>query len=102
VELGRDLFIAKGCITCHYNSRAGSSSEYWTIDMGAPDLSKFSANPEIIFMRLKDPSSVKSDTKMPNLDLKKAEIEAGRFHQFKEPGTSLTGSHGTWLPFFVK
>jgi hypothetical protein len=44
--------------------------------MGAPNLSKFSAAPEVIFMRLKDPSSVKSDTQMPNLDLTKVEIEA--------------------------
>lgn len=76
VELGRQLFLAKGCITCHTNSRAASSSEYWTIEMGAPDLSKFSANPDVIFMRLKDPTSVKSDTNMPNLELTKVEIEA--------------------------
>ena len=76
VEYGRQLFIAKGCITCHYNSKAASATEYWTIEMGAPNLSKFSANPEVIAMRLKDPSSVKSDTQMPNLDLSKDEIEA--------------------------
>ena len=76
VELGRQLFLAKGCITCHYNSRAASESEYWTIDMGAPNLSKFSASPEALMLRLKDPASVKSDTQMPNLDLTKVEIEA--------------------------
>jgi mono/diheme cytochrome c family protein len=76
IELGRQLFLAKGCITCHSNSRATSSSEYWTIEMGAPDLSKFSANPEVIAMRLKDPTSVKSDTKMPNLGLSEEEVEA--------------------------
>jgi Cytochrome c len=76
IEYGRQLFLAKGCITCHYNSKAASTTEYWTIEMGAPNLSKFSANPEVIAMRLKDPSSVKSDTQMPNLDLKKDEIEA--------------------------
>lgn len=76
VEYGRQLFIAKGCITCHYNSKAASSSDYWTIEMGAPNLSKFSASAEVIAMRLKDPSSVKSDTNMPNLDLSKIEIEA--------------------------
>jgi len=76
IELGRQLFLAKGCITCHYNSKAASSSEYWTIEMGATNLSNFSASPEVIFMRLKDPSSVKSDTKMPNLDLTEVEIEA--------------------------
>ena len=76
VEYGKQLFIAKGCITCHYNSKAASATEYWTIEMGAPNLSKFSANPEVIAMRLKDPSSVKSDTQMPNLELSKDEVEA--------------------------
>lgn len=76
VEMGRQLFIAKGCITCHYNSRAASRSDYWTIEMGAPDLSNYSSAPEILFIRLKDPAAAKSDTKMPQLDLKQTEIEA--------------------------
>ena len=76
VELGRQLFLAKGCITCHSNSKASRSSEYMTIGMGAPDLSKFSASPEALHLRLKDPASVKSDTGMPNLNLSEAEIEA--------------------------
>ncbi|HEX5838168.1 MAG TPA: cytochrome c [Anaerolineales bacterium] len=76
VEYGRQLFIAKGCITCHVNTRAASQSEYWTIEMGATNLSNFSASPEILFIRLKDPSAAKSDTQMPNLELKKEEIEA--------------------------
>ena len=76
VEMGRQLFIAKGCITCHRNSKIENSSGYWTIDMGATDLSNFSASPEILFIRLKDPAAAKSDTKMPNLGLKKEEIEA--------------------------
>lgn len=76
VELGRQLFLAKGCITCHYNSRAASRSEYWTIEMDAPDLSTYSSAPEILFIRLKDPAAAKSDTQMPNLGLKETEIEA--------------------------
>ena len=76
VETGRQLFIAKGCITCHYNDRAASRNDYWTIEMGAPDLSNYSAHPDVLFIRLKDPVAAKSDTKMPNLDLKKTEIEA--------------------------
>lgn len=76
VELGRQLFLAKGCITCHYNGRAASRSEYWTIEIGAPDLTNYSSHPEVLFIRLKDPAAAKSDTKMPNLELKKAEIEA--------------------------
>jgi len=76
VELGRQLFIAKGCITCHVNNKVASASEYWTIEMGAPNLSKFSASPEVLRLRLKDPTLVKSDTKMPNLNLADDEIEA--------------------------
>lgn len=76
VEFGRQLFIAKGCITCHVNTKAASQSEHWTIEMGATNLSNFSASPEVLFIRLKDPSAAKSDTKMPNLDLTETEIEA--------------------------
>jgi mono/diheme cytochrome c family protein len=76
VELGGQLFVAKGCITCHVNNKVGRASEYWTVEMGAPNLTKFSASPEALRLRLNDPSSVKSDTKMPNLNLSDAEIEA--------------------------
>jgi cytochrome c2 len=76
VELGRQLFIAKGCITCHASSKAAQSSQYMTIEMGAPNLSNYSSSPEILMIRLKDPAAAKSDTKMPNLELKKTEIEA--------------------------
>lgn len=76
VELGRQLFVAKGCITCHMNNKLTSNSDYWTIDMGAPNLTSFSASPEALRLRLNDPSSVKSDTQMPNLNLADNEIEA--------------------------
>ena len=76
VELGRQLFLAKGCITCHYNDRAADRNDYWTIEMGAPDLSKYSAHAEVLFIRLKDPVAAKSDSKMPNLELKETEIQA--------------------------
>lgn len=77
IEYGRDLFIAKGCITCHYNSKAASRSEYWTIEpAGATNLSNFSADPLILEMRLKDPTSVNSNSQMPQLDLTKEEIDA--------------------------
>ena len=75
VELGRQLFLAKGCVTCHLNRKAAGGPEYWTVETG-PDLSKFTASPEVLRLRLQDPSSVKSDTQMPNLNLSTAEIEA--------------------------
>lgn len=74
VELGRRLFLAKGCISCHVNTKA-NRSDYWTVE-GAPNLSNFSASPEALRLRLKDPTLVKSDTQMPNLNLSEAEIEA--------------------------
>jgi mono/diheme cytochrome c family protein len=73
VEMGRNLFIAKGCITCHANGKIG---EYGAIDVGAPNLTNFSASPEALRLRLKDPSAVKSDTWMPDLNLSDIEIEA--------------------------
>ena len=76
VEFGRQLFIAKGCVTCHINTRIPRNmTGSITLDMGT-NLSNFSASPEALRLRLKDPSSVKSDTQMPNLNLSDAEIEA--------------------------
>ena len=79
VELGQQLFVAKGCITCHMNAKVPNSSDYWTINMeGATNtnLTNFSASPEILRIRLKNPQDAKSDTQMPNLGLSDAEIEA--------------------------
>ena len=76
VELGQQLFIAKGCLTCHQNARVTHASDYSTIEIGAPNLSTFSASSEALRLRLKDPSSVKSDTQMPDLGLADYEIEA--------------------------
>lgn len=77
VELGQQLFVAKGCITCHVNTKVPNSSDYWTINPeGATDLSNFSGSPEILRIRLKDPSAAKSNTQMPQLILSEAEIEA--------------------------
>ncbi|WKZ47655.1 MAG: cytochrome c [Anaerolineales bacterium] len=76
VELGQRLFVAKGCITCHVNTKIPNHDDYWTIDMGATNLSNFSASPEILRIRLRNPKDAKSDTQMPNLDLSDSEIEA--------------------------
>src|SRR5258706_9875329 len=76
VELGRQLFIAKGCITCHVNTRASLGADYWTLDMGAPNLSKFSADPGFLDKWLFNPSAVKPATQMPNLHLSESERAA--------------------------
>jgi len=75
VEYGRRLFIAKGCVTCHVNDKAFAKDSVH-IDMGAPNLTSFSASPEALRLRLKDPTLVNSNTKMPNLNLSETEIEA--------------------------
>ena len=75
VELGGQLFVAKGCIACHANNKVENASDYWRTDAG-PNLTTFSASPEALRLRLKDPSSVKSDTQMPDLNLSEFEIEA--------------------------
>lgn len=75
VELGGRLFVAKGCITCHANNKVSDASAYWSVEAG-PNLTKFSASPEALRLRLKDPASVNSNTQMPNLNLSAAEIEA--------------------------
>jgi cbb3-type cytochrome oxidase cytochrome c subunit len=74
VEWGRELFVAKGCLTCHSHLETNQFREFG-VDTG-PDLTNFSASPEYLRMRLNDPSSVKSDTRMPKLTLSDAEIEA--------------------------
>lgn len=77
VELGEQLFVAKGCITCHTNAKVSNNSDYWTINAeGATNLTNFSASPEILRIRLRNPKDAKSDTQMPNLGLSDAEIEA--------------------------
>ena len=77
VDLGEQLFVAKGCVTCHVNTKVTNSRDYLTVGYeNATNLSNFSAHPDVLRMRLKDPTSVKSDTKMPNLDLTEVEIEA--------------------------
>jgi hypothetical protein len=74
VDFGRDLFVAKGCLTCHSHVETNQFREFG-VEAG-PDLTNFSAAPEYLRMRLKDPKSVKSDSKMPQLALTEAEIEA--------------------------
>jgi len=73
-ELGRQLFIAKGCITCHVHS---DIQNYQTISFDdTPNLTNYTAAPEFLRMWLKDPRSVKPGTAMPTLGLSDAEIEA--------------------------
>jgi cytochrome c2 len=73
VELGRQLFIAKGCVVCHQHSEV---RDYHVFEFtGIPDLTNIKVTPEYLRMWLKDPKSVKPATEMPMLGLSEAEIE---------------------------
>jgi cytochrome c2 len=74
-ETGRQLFLAKGCITCHNHEEVLRTRETIFVDVG-PDLSKFTADPAYLSGWLKDPASIKPKTEMPNLGLSESEIEA--------------------------
>jgi cytochrome c len=76
VELGRQLFIAKGCITCHVNTKAESIPSHWSVDIGAPNLSAYSADAGYLDKWLFNPSAIKPATYMPDLHLSDAERAA--------------------------
>jgi mono/diheme cytochrome c family protein len=69
---GEALFVAKGCITCHYHGKLQNST---IIGIG-PDLSHYKGSAEFLYLWLADPPSVKPNTQMPNLGLHAAEIDA--------------------------
>jgi cytochrome c2 len=72
---GEALFVAKGCATCHTNTRI--PARYIHINTGVgPDLTAYPTSAEYLRVWLKDPSAVKPATKMPNLGLSEEEIEA--------------------------
>lgn len=79
-ELGQRLFVAKGCIVCHRHAavadiRQRFGREFVDFWVG-PDLPTLVTDPKLLHTWLKDPSALKPNTDMPNLELKKTEIEA--------------------------
>jgi cytochrome c2 len=75
VEIGRDLFIAKGCLTCHVNDRIEPRYISFSSQIG-PNLTEYPTTAEYLRVWLKDPTSLKPATQMPNLELAEDEIEA--------------------------
>ena len=71
---GKLLFAAKGCGTCHANTRAVAASGECCAGVG-PDLSSYTNDPAWLRHWLADPAAVKPGTQMPDLDLSAAEIE---------------------------
>ena len=74
-QIGHDLFVAKGCVSCHLNARVDAKYFVFSTEIG-PNLTDHPLGEEYLHLWLKDPRSAKPDTKMPNLGLKKTEIEA--------------------------
>lgn len=74
-QIGHDLFIAKGCVSCHKNARIEESYKVFSTEMG-PDLSDHPLGTDYLRVWLKNPAAVKPATEMPNLGLSQSEIEA--------------------------
>ncbi|HEX6560155.1 MAG TPA: cytochrome c, partial [Longimicrobiales bacterium] len=74
-ERGRQLFVAKGCLTCHSHARVPDSGR---IPVG-PDLTQKRFPREYLQQFLADPAvkqNWSSDNRMPNLNLRPDEIAA--------------------------
>jgi len=71
-DQGLRLFVAKGCLTCHLHRDVKGSG---TVAVG-PELTNRRLAPEYLQRFLADPSMIGSANRMPNLNLKQAEIAA--------------------------
>lgn len=69
---GKALFVAKGCVTCHYHGELQGSN---SIGIG-PDLTRYPVSVEYLHLWLANPAAVKPLTKMPDLGLQTDEIDA--------------------------
>ncbi len=75
-ETGRQLFLAKGCVVCHVNTRAVENAAEYSVAAG-PDLSAYPKNdPAYLKPFLANPQAVKTTSEMPNLGLTAEEIDA--------------------------
>lgn len=75
IDFGKQLFVAKGCATCHTHAQAKASMH---IDVG-PNLTSTQLPRKYLRQFLADPSVKKnwsSAARMPNLELKTGEIDA--------------------------
>lgn len=78
IELGQALFVAKGCIVCHQHDSVSDIRRLYGLEdfsLG-PNLPTLITDPQLLHTWLKDPSALKPETDMPNLELKQPEIEA--------------------------
>jgi cytochrome c2 len=71
-DRGRRLFVAKGCVTCHLHRDVSGSG---VVAVG-PELTSRHLAPEYLRRFLADPAITGASNRMPNLNLKPAEIAA--------------------------
>ena len=74
--LGKELFVAKGCVMCHTHALVKNDQGTFWIGEQPPDLTNVKLNADYLRQWLKDPSALKPNTAMPTLGLKSDEIEA--------------------------
>jgi len=73
IAYGKALFSAKGCVSCHHHAAIAGSG---TFGEGNPDLTTNRWSVDYLRTWLQNPVAVKPNTYMPNLGLKRDEIEA--------------------------
>ena len=74
-EMGQHLFLAKGCVVCHVNTRAIANAETYSVSAG-PDLSAYHNDPEYLRQFLAKPKGPENTFPMPDLGLSATEIDA--------------------------
>lgn len=74
-QRGTDLFISKGCVTCHRNDNIEVTYSRFSTGVG-PDLTHYQGNATFLQAWLADPQSQRPETYMPNLELSGEDIEA--------------------------
>ena len=94
VSLGKDLFLAKGCVTCHNNQKAKNFPMGLSTHVG-PDLTHFRGDVEYLKRWLSNPSAVKPGTQMPELELSAKEID-GLIAFINQP-IDEANQESTWL-----
>lgn len=73
--LGKDLFVAKGCVTCHNHEKAKNFPMGLSTNYG-PDLTHFRADGDYLKRWLANPAAIKPGVQMPDLELNEKEIDA--------------------------
>lgn len=76
-HLGRDLFLAKGCVMCHRHDAVREARQAIDYFEGiGPDLTHLKLDADYLRRWLNNPSAIKKGTQMPTLGLSGEEIEA--------------------------